>query len=257
MGVDVECSQRLQVFFWRYGLERVGSRQLNESEFLPHPDRDRPLGEACNDLAGRLRPSGSDGEIDEWSIYDESFRRLVRWAEEAGCYFEGLQPLKEGGREHDLTFIEESRTWLKFTKPAAAGYVISFDFGVPRLEPALPLEYLERLQLQNEIFADGVSFVGVAGDRNRARIVTRQPHIRGEHATPDEIVLLMTEELGFRLLPERFSVGYAHSLAFVREDVAVFDLRPANVVRTDEGLIVPIDAIPFRLDAGARAILGG
>ena len=44
------------------------SRQLNESEFLPQPDRDRPLGEARNDLAGRLRPSGPDGEIDEWSI---------------------------------------------------------------------------------------------------------------------------------------------------------------------------------------------
>ncbi len=239
------------------GRKGLGSRQLNEQEFLPHPDSDRTLGEACNDLAGRLRPSGPDGEIDEWSVYDESFRRLVQWAEEAGCYFEGLQPLKEGGREHDLTFIEESRTWLKLTKPASAGYVISFDFGAPALEPALPLEYLERLQLQNEIFADRVSFVGVAGERHRARIVTRQPHIRREHATPDEIVFLMTAELGFRLLPERFSVGYSDSLAFVREDVAVFDLRSANVVRTDEDLIVPIDAILCRLDDQARAILGG
>ena len=83
--------------------------------------------------------------------------------------------------------------------------MVSFDFGPPTLEPALPLEYLERLQLQNEIFADRVSFVGVAGERHRARIVTRQPHIRGEDATPDEIVFLMTAELGFRLLPERFS----------------------------------------------------
>ena len=64
---------------------------------------------------------------------------------------------------------------------------------------------LERLQLQNEIFADRVSFVGVAGERHRARIVTRQPHISGEDATPDEIVFLMTVELGFRLLPEGFS----------------------------------------------------
>ena len=93
--------------------------------------------------------------------------------------------------------------------------------------------------------------------RHRARILTRQPHIRGEDATPHEIVFLMTAELGFRLLPEHFSVGYADSLAFVREDVAVFDLRPANVVRTDEGLIVPIDAIPYRLDDRARAILEG
>lgn len=230
--------------------------QLNESEFLPRPDRDRSLADACNDLEGSLRPSGPDGEIDEWSVYDESFRRLVQWAEEAGCCFEGLQPLKEGGREHDLTYIEETRTWLKFTKPAAAGYVVSFDLGAPALEPALPQEYLERLQIQNEIFSDRVSFVGVAGERHRARIVTRQPHIRGEHATPDEIVSLMTVELGFRRLPQCFSVGYADSLAFVGENVAVFDLRPANVVRTAEGLIIPIDAIPVRLNDESRAILG-
>ena len=256
MGLDSDARARPGIFAGYRGPRVLSSHQLNEQESLPQPDRDRPLGDACNDLAGRLRPSGPDGEINEWSIYDESLRRLVRWAEEAGCFFEGLQPLKEGGREHDLTFIEESRTWLKFTKPAAAGYVISFDFGVPALEPALPLEYLERLQLQNEIFADLVSFVGVAGERHRPRIVTRQPHIRGEDATPDEIIFLMTE-LGFRPLPERFSVGYADSLAFIREDVAVFDLRPANVVRNEEGLIVPIDAIPFRLNAEARAILGG
>ena len=99
----------------------LGYSQLNESNCLPQPDRDRPLIEAFDDLAGCLRPSGSHGEIDEWSVYDESLRRLVRWAEEAGCFFEKLQPLKEGGREHDLTFIEEGACWLKFTKPAAAG----------------------------------------------------------------------------------------------------------------------------------------
>lgn len=228
---------------------------MNEPEFLPQPNSDRTLLDACNDLTGCLRPGGPDGEIDEWAIYDESFRRLVSWAEDAGCFFEGLQPLKEGGREHDLTFIEESRTWLKFTKPAAAGYVASFDLGAPALEPALPLEYLERLLLQNEVFADHVSFVGVAGERVRPRIVTRQPHVRGEDASTEEIIHLMTAELGFKLLPQRFSIGYADSLAFIREDVAVFDLRPANVVRTEQGLIVPVDAIPLRLNAEAREIL--
>lgn len=233
------------------------SPQLNEPTRLPQPDRDRPLGEAHHDLAGRIRPSGPDGEIDEWSIYDESLRRLVRWAEEAGCFFEGLQPLKEGGREHDLTFDDEGAFWLKFTKPAMAGYVVSFDSGAPALEPALALEYLERMILQNELFADSVSFVGVAGDRRQPRIVTRQPHIAGEAATREEIVSMMVDELGFKPLPARFSVGYADSLAFFRDDVAVFDLRPANVVRTPEGLIAPIDAIPARLDAVARSILGG
>ena len=228
---------------------------MNESTRLPHPDCDRPLVKAFHDLGERLRPGGPDGEIDEWSIYDESLRRLVRWAEEAGRFFENLQPLKDGGGEHDLTLLEKEGCWLKFTKPAAAGYVVSFESGAPTLEPALPLEYLDRLILQNELFADSVTFVGVAGTRQMPRIVTRQPHLQGDAASRAEILSMMVEDLGFKLLQSRYSVGYADSLAFVRDGVAVFDLRPANVVRTPEGVIVPIDSIPTRLDEAARAIL--
>jgi hypothetical protein len=228
---------------------------LNEPDSLPQSDRDRTLIEARNDLARSLCPSGADGEIDEWSIYDESLRRLVNWAEEDGCFFEALQPLKEGGREHDLTFVEEGAFWLKFTKPMSAGYVVSFDSGVPALEPALPLEYLDRLILQNELFADTVTFVGIGGTRLQPRIITRQPHISGESATRDEIISMMVGNLGFELLSDRFSVGYAESLAFFRDAVAVFDLRPANVVRTSEGLMAIIDAIPTRLDKSGRRAL--
>lgn len=81
--------------------------------------------------------------------------------------------------------------------------------------------------------------------------------MRGEGASREEIVSMMVEDLGFRLLQSRYSVGCADFLAFVRDDVAVFDLRPANVVRSPEGVIAPIDAIPARLDAVARAILAG
>ncbi len=229
---------------------------MNEEANLPLPDRDRPLDEVIEDFARRVCPGGPYGDIDEWSVYDESFRRLVTWAGETGRFFEGLRPLKEGGREHDLSHDPLTGTWLKFTKPSAAGYVISFTSGTPALEPGLPLEYLERLALQNEIFEDQMTFVGIAGERYRPTMVTRQPDIPGDHARPSEIIHLMTTELGFSILPPCFSVGYANSLAFIRDDVAVFDLRPANVVRTAEGIIVPIDSIPVRLDEWARRILG-
>ena len=120
----------------------------------------------------------------------------------------------------------------------------------------MPVEYLERLILQNELFSDQITFVGIGGNIRAPRIMTRQPDIIGEAANDEEIVRMMTEALGFQCLPPRFSVGYQDSLAFIREDVAVFDLRPANVVRTPEGLIVPIDAIPARLDSAAKGILG-
>lgn len=242
-------------FDWRNSSGLGTILLLNETAALPQPDRDRPLLEVIEEFGERLRPSGSYGEIDEWSIYDESFRRLQAWAEESGCHYESLQPLREGGREHDLTYDPASSSWLKFTKPSAAGYVVSFDFGAPALRPALPLEYLERLVLQNEIFADDVSYVGIAGAKYDFRIVTRQSDIAGVAASESDIVSLMTEELGFILLSSKFSVGYVESLAFSREDVAVFDLRPANVVKTDSGIIVPIDSIPVRLDESSRGIL--
>ena len=78
-------------------------RNLDKQNPLPLPDRDRPLHGAIRDLGRSLSPSRADDEIDEWSIYDESFGRLVTWAEEGGRFHEGLQALMEGGREHDLT----------------------------------------------------------------------------------------------------------------------------------------------------------
>lgn len=125
------------------------------------------------------------------------------------------------------------------------------------MEPGLPLEYLERLLLQNELFGDEVTFVGIGGERNQPTIITRQPDIPGDFAEIAEIIYLMTREFGFELLPARFSIGYANSLAFIRGDIAVFDLRPANVVRTADGVIIPIDSIPVRLDEKSISFLNG
>lgn len=84
-------------------------------------------------------------------------------------------------------------------------------------------------------------------------MVTRQPDIIGEAASDSEIVDLMVGVLGFAQLSKEAVLGYENSLAFLRESVAVFDLRPANVVRTSEGLIVPIDCIPVRFGAVAAS----
>ena len=77
---------------------------LHEEPLLPRPDQDISLDQVIKDFGERVCPSGSYGKIDEWDLYDESFRRLVSYAEEQGRFFEGLQPLVKGGREHDLIF---------------------------------------------------------------------------------------------------------------------------------------------------------
>jgi hypothetical protein len=39
---------------------------------------------------------------------------------------------------------------------------------------------------------------------------------------------------------------------YLLEDTVVFDMRPANVFTTEEGLTIPVDCIPVRLLAGKR-----
>lgn len=130
------------------------------------------------------------------------------------------------------------------------------DDGLFDTSPGLPIPYLERLLLQNKVFGDQITFVGVGGEHNRCRIITRQPHVEGQEASVDVIEEGMGF-LGFERLPERFCVGYAESMTFIRDDVVVFDLRPANVALTASGIMVPIDCIPIQVDAQTRDYLEG
>ena len=118
--------------------------------------------------------------------------------------------------------------------------------------PGTPLEYLERLILQNEIFGNTLSFVGLGGKPDSRRIITRQNIVVGRPARWEEIIGLMVEELGFTKLRHNHGIGYEDSYAFVRDDAVVFDTRPANVFATGDGVMVPVDCIPVRLPPGKR-----
>lgn len=229
---------------------------MDDPTSLPPPHGDRPLPHVIEDLRRGLRPAGGD-ESDDWFVYERAFQHLVAWARASGCFYDDLQPQRFGGREHDVTFDPSSQSWLKFTKPAAAGYLAVFDAARGRfeLETGLPLPYLERLELQNILFQDTLCFVGVSGPAHRPRIITRQLDVDGAPATLDAITAMMVGALGFVALPARFALGYASSLTFARRDAVVFDLRPANVVQTPDGILAPIDCIPARLDDAGRAAL--
>jgi hypothetical protein len=214
---------------------------------LPEPDQDRSLESAIAEFGGGLSSNGTGDGDEDPPDYADCFRSLKDKARELGVLYDRWQPAVEGGREHDLTYDESSGSYLKFTKPAKAAYVVNFDLGYPSLAPSLPVEYLERQALHNPIFADTIRFVGVAGDSYFRRIVTRQPHIRGRAASWKQIIRLMVDELGFRKLRHNYGIGYEDSYGFVRDDIAVFDLRPANVILEEAGLVVPIDSIPVQL----------
>jgi hypothetical protein len=141
-----------------------------------------------------------------------------------------------------VRFDEASLIWWKYTKPHLAGYTVDFDSqGQPYLLNALPLQYLERLLLQNEVFGDAIEIAGLWHDAAGQHIVSTQPHIRGRPATLNEIRSGMAE-LGFSELPWR-GIGYEKAPAFHLDDICVWYAHPANMVLTAAGLLVPIDVI--------------
>ncbi len=155
-----------------------------------------------------------------------------------------------------MTFDPATGTILKFTKPDRSAYAVDFELGTPRMARASPLDYLDRLAMQNEIFADTLRFVGITSNPDGRRIVTRQNIVKGRPARWEEIVEFM-QDLGFAKMRHNHGIDYEDSYAFVRDDVAVFDMRPANGFVTEDGEVVPIDCIPVRLPPGKHAFFAG
>jgi hypothetical protein len=78
------------------------------------------------------------------------------------------------------------------------------------------------------------------------------------HGDEDRLDLIRVQLDSLALEAERS--GYLHQdpirlrIGGVEHDViSVFDLRPANVFVTDDGIVVPIDCIPVRLPRGKHA----
>jgi hypothetical protein len=227
--------------------------QPPENPNLPQPGQDRSLVDARNDFRRVLSADGTlDGDEDRLDNLRGQFRSIEREAARTGCLYEELIHLRIGGVEHDVVFDHESGTVLKFTKAGKAAYVVNFDLGTPTMVPGTPLEYLERLILQNEVFGNTLSFVGLGGKPDSRRIITRQNIVVGRAARWEEIIRLMVQELGFTKLRHNHGIGYEDSYAFVRDDAVVFDMRPANVFATEDGVMVPVDCIPVRLPPGKR-----
>ena len=146
------------------------------------------------------------------------------------------------------------RYW-KFTHPGLCGFTVvcGEETGhLPELTNALPLEYLERLLLQNSLFADDVRLEGVALENEKPVFVTSQPAILGTSISTTEMTAFM-RKLWFQPLPG-LSLGRPGSLAFYRDldEVAAFDAHPGNFVKDDNGVVLPIDLVMVRADAALQ-----
>ena len=182
------------------------------------------------------------GPIPAGERYGAEWRAVEQWCQEAGLILPAqVKPKRQGGREHDLTRIEDGRLWWKFTKPWSSGYAVDLSGPEPTLLPARPLQYLTRLRLQNRYFGYAMRFVGITHDSKSRRIVISQPDIQGRPASWDEIDQWFAEQGFAKLKIQR--LGAYDSAAFAGHGVGVFDVRPINVVMNEQGILLPIDVM--------------
>lgn len=150
-----------------------------------------------------------------------------------------------GGQEHELFHDEITDRYFKVTRNGVFGLSPGIDLALvssaadPRrfhLWEANPIDYLERLFLQNLLVPDLNTFEGLIVQGDDMAIVTSQPRFDIVAVTSGEIDQWF-ETLGFSKITD--------SSYYRQEDnLGIFDAHDKNLVRGDEETLIPFDVIP-------------
>jgi hypothetical protein len=229
----------------------------------PGRDAQSALESAARHLAATPPPGGGTPLRSREVFRRRQERDLLAWAQENGRLIhsaEYLSALRPGGEEHRIATPGDRHRYWKATHPGRCGFTVvcgEETGGEPELTNALPLEYLDRLLLQNQVFGDDLRLEGVATENGELVLISSQPVVLGSAVTAEEICAFMTK-LWFAPLPD-VSLGRPGALAFYRDldEVAAFDAHPGNFVKDDSGIILPIDLILVRADARLQQALQG
>jgi len=222
----------------------------------PEGDASGALDAAANHLRASPRPAGAAPAREREILRGRQERDLLAWARERGRLIDPpryLTRIEDAGEEHRVWLDEARQRYFKVTHAGRFGfYVIALADGTAELTSATPLEYLERLQLQNQLFSDDIRLLGVALEREKLVIITSQEAIRGTEASGDEMLAFMAK-LWFKPLTG-LSLGRPGALAFYRDldEVAAFDAHPGNFVKDDNGVVLPIDLVLVRAGAALQ-----
>jgi len=149
--------------------------------------------------------------------------------------------MRRGGEEHRVLHLAPH--YVKATYPGRYGFTVVAGPVYPGLAAALPGEYLTRLELGNRIFGDDWRLEAVGMEEDRLVLFTSQTTVIGEAAAPDEIIAFMQRRR--LMLLDGMSIGHPGALSFYRDldQLAVFDAHPANVLKDESGVLLPIDLI--------------
>ena len=96
----------------------------------------------------------------------------------------------------------------------------------------------------NRVLADDVELIGLSEVGSQLRIVISQRDLVGEAPSWEELHRTMAELYGLCQVNTDASVGGYEARAYAGNRLAIFDVRPANCVRTASGDVVPFDVIP-------------
>jgi hypothetical protein len=178
---------------------------------------------------------------------------LREWARGLGLLLNpGNLPPKvvRGGQEHDLFHDEATDRYFKVTRdgifrlaPGIDLALVSSDQDARRfhLWEATPLEYLERLHLQNQLVPGLNRLEGILDQGDDPAIATSQPRFDIVPVTQSEIDTWFAG-LGFEKVTE---CGYYRA----EDNLGIFDAHTKNLVRFQDDLI-PFDVIPCRPAGG-------
>ena len=170
-----------------------------------------------------------------------------------------------GGEEHQVWHDAAQGRYIKLTYAGRFGLAADAQwfFDAEReeagakafLRDATPLEYLDRLLLQNEVFGDDIRLLGIIDKARGMHVVTSQPDIDGGLVTLEEIVAFMAAS-GFTRI-DAVRLGHEDALAFYRpaDGLAVFDCHVGNFIKSGPH-VVPIDLIVQRAGPVLLAALG-
>ena len=201
-------------------------------------------------LRGSLSPDGAAFGTPTVARQKGSLRE---WARSLGLLLSpaGL-PAKvvRGGQEHDLFHDETTDRYFKVTRDGIFGLspgidlaLVSSDRDARRfhLWEATPLEYLERLHLQNQLVPGLNHLEGILDQGDDLAVVTSQPRFDLVPVTQPEIDAWFAR-LGFEKVTE---CGYYRA----EDNLGIFDAHTKNLVRFQDDLI-PFDVIPCRPAGG-------
>ena len=211
------------------------------------------IASAADYLRGILSAGGEALGKTPFARMEEGLRQ---WARDLGALLDPAQilpRLRRGGQEHDV--FDEGPRVFKVTKNGYFGFSPGLDIALEtkgrqgkkfHLWEATPLEYLERLRLQNVLTPDLVRLEGVLNTPSDLAIVTSQLRFNIVPVSEAEIEAWFKTQGFFKI---------THS-AYYREpdNLAVFDAHDKNVVRLDDRLM-PFDVIPCHPDTCMLAFI--